>query len=150
MRFVVACLVFAASAMPAFADEKSDKKAEELKWAKGIVTDFLTAIDRGETRQAAAFLSADLKKSHESAFDKAGADFVDSHSNEVRGCKVTFNKEEMSPDVDEAVFRGNFHHEKNGDAEFTIRMIKEKESGKWRVNYFVIGDFTKAETPPKK
>jgi hypothetical protein len=42
--------------------------------------------------------------------------------------------------MDEAAFRGAFRR-KNGEATFAVRVVKEKDSGKWRVGFFAAGEF---------
>jgi hypothetical protein len=48
--------------------------------------------------------------------------------------------EEMAPDKDEASFRGTFKGKK-AEAEFSIRVSKEKDGGKWRVCFFTAGEY---------
>ena len=48
--------------------------------------------------------------------------------------------EEIAPDKDEAVFRGSFKGKK-GEATFSLRVVKEKDGGKWRVSFFAAGPY---------
>jgi hypothetical protein len=54
----------------------------------------------------------------------------------------------MAPDKDEALFRGTFKGKK-GEAAFSLRVVKEKDSGKWRVSFFAAGDYEAPKKPKK-
>jgi hypothetical protein len=112
------------------------KKKAELKWAKEVTADFLDAGLTGNYASAEALLTADFKKAL-----KEGKESVASLFNGPRGAKSwAIGSEEIAPDKDEASFRGAFKGEK-GEATFSLRVAKEKESGKWRVSFFKSADF---------
>jgi hypothetical protein len=148
MRYIVACLLPFAVCATALGDDKPDKKTEELKWAKGIADDFLNAGTRHDADQAVLLLSAEFVKSI--AQQRTTPDsYLHTRFSDVTGAKSSITSEEMAPDKDEGSFRGTFTAE-NGEASFSIRVAKEKESGKWRVSYFVIGDRKKKDDTSKK
>jgi len=54
----------------------------------------------------------------------------------IRGFHTpVFQPEKIAPDEDEASFKGTFKAEQKGFP-FSLRVVKDKESGKWRVSYF--------------
>ena len=148
MRYVIGCCVLFAACATALCGHKPDKKAQELKWAKGIVSDFVSAGARQADDQAVLLLSSDFIKSIKE--QKTTPDsYVHSRFFNLTEAKASITSEEMAPDNDEAVFRGTLAAE-IGEADFTIRVVKEKDSGKWRVNYLVVGRLKKKDEPSKK
>jgi hypothetical protein len=148
MRWVVGCSLLLAACATALGDDKPNKKKEELKWAKGIVIDFLNAGARQNDDQAAVLLSTDFLKLI-SQQKTSPESYVHSRFFDVKAAKASITSEEMAPDQDEAVFRGTFAAD-DGEAGFTIRVVKEKESGKWRVNFFIVSDRKKKDNSSKK
>jgi|GEM_PF-7001086 len=117
------------------ADDMSDKKSAELKWAKGVATDFLNAAFNGKIEQAESLIDSSLKM----AFAKEGEKRVREWLNNTIAIQgfhdPAFESEEIAPDRDEASFKGHFKgNEKR--FQFSLRIVKDKESGKWRVSYF--------------
>ncbi|HVS37780.1 MAG TPA: hypothetical protein VMS17_19640 [Gemmataceae bacterium] len=123
------------------ASQEPDKKDEELKWAKGVAQDFLGAMHKSDQAQAELLMTTQMKAVVQSDmnwmnnFGNAG--FTGGASNEI-------NEETLSPEKDEAAFRGRLDGH-NGfqtpvQSKFTIRLTKDKESGKWRVSFFTYSD----------
>ncbi len=124
-----------------------DKAKAELKWAKGIVEDFFTTGSGPEYKQAVTLMSGELKKTvnpedlvYNRLYEKAGT--------------WTFSSEELSPDGMEAVFRGTVLGKKgsyeNHDATFVARVLKDKDSGAWRIHLFAMTDWKKKEAGAKE
>jgi hypothetical protein len=128
--------------------DKADRKQEELKWSKGVVLDFLVAAVKGEDEQAALLLSEDLRKALEKT-GEPGPTFVHTRFSNNRIRSWQFLAEEIAPDQDEASFQGMFSGEQ-GEAAFSLRVVKVKESGKWRVQLLVLADWKKKENPPNQ
>jgi hypothetical protein len=151
MGRVLACLLVLVSCLPAPAgkksDKKEDKKAAELKWAKEVAADFLSAGARREYASAEALLTAEFKKSL-----KEGSTSVSDRlsSSAIWSAKSwVVEKEEIAPDKDEALFRGKLKND-SGEAEFSVRIVKEGDGGKWRVGFFSFGDWKARAESPKK
>jgi hypothetical protein len=120
---------------------KSQEK--ELQWAKGIASDFMDAGFKRQYRQAVSLMSADMRKNL--TVPEGPETFMVNrfgYTLDQARDKFDVDSGEISPAGDEAVFRGTCSGE-GGQAEFTIRVVKEQDSGKWRVNYFVLGDIKK-------
>lgn len=128
---------------PALADQKDAKKLAELKWAKGVATDFLAAMTAGAVEHAERLLSAELKKQvHgfpnwllDARFDGLG-----------KGYTVT--DEQIAPDRDEASFQGLLQGEKR-EPPYSLRVVRDKDSGLWRVVYFHYGELRDLSAPKK-
>jgi hypothetical protein len=148
MRSVAGCSLLLAIYATALGDDKQEKKTEELKWAKGIVSDFLNAGARQADDQAVLLLSSEFIKSIKEQ-KTTPESYVHSRFFNVTAAKASITSQEMAPDQDEAVFHGAFATD-DGEADFTIRVVKEKDSGKWRVNFFVVGKYKKKDNPSKK
>jgi hypothetical protein len=117
------------------------KKAAELKWAKGVITDFLQSAKQQDYDQAELLMTRDLKET----LDKVNRNFSNGLNgwvghNNLEEATWTFGDEDISPDKDEAVIRGAFHRDKQ-EAKFTFRVVKD--NGKWRVGYVYCGKWTK-------
>ena len=139
-RYAVAVLV-ANLFLPG--QEGGAKKDAEMKWAKEVATDFLRAGLNRDFSTAETLVTADFKKALKEANLTVG-DRLRGVVNDGAESWVVTN-EEMAPDQDEAVVRGTFKG-KNGEAEFSVRVTKEKEGGKWRVCFFTAAEPQK----PKK
>jgi hypothetical protein len=148
MRCVHGCSLLLAICAIALGDDKPERKTEELKWAKGIVSDFLNAGARQADDQAVLLLSGDFIKSIKEQRTTPES-YVHTRFFDVTAAKALITSEEMAPDQDEAVFRGTFSAD-DGQADFTIRVVKDKESGQWRVNYFIVGKYKKKDNSSKK
>jgi hypothetical protein len=150
MTRALTCLLLLLPCAAEPAQDRPDKKAAELKWAKEVVTDFMTAGLRGEHNQAVVLLSAELKKALESTSEPDRTFVYNRFGVYLNGAKAwSVSKEEIAPDMDEAVFRGTCTGDE-GQAEFTVRVVKEKDTGKWRVHLFSVGRWKKPDAPPKK
>jgi hypothetical protein len=104
--------------------QDKDKKEAELKWARSIVKDYLEMLTTNPD-QAPTLLTADLR---EKKIDLTTFDY------HLDLTSLKFTSEEISPDLDEVVFRGTMKQEK-GKQTFKVlfRVVKEKSSGKWRI-----------------
>lgn len=118
---------------------EDDKKAE-LAWAKEVATDFLNAGLGGNYASAETLATAEFKKTlHESG--PSSVTFLLSSAAAGGGAESwSITTEEIAPDKDEAVFRGAFRGKK-GEAAFSVRVVKEKDGGKWRVSFFAAGPY---------
>ncbi len=147
---VVACLI-AASVTAQAGDAKKDA---EIKWAKGVLFDFLQSTKSQEFEQAELLMTKDLKE----AMDKKVREFVPG----LRGWAAqlgieavawSVSSEDISPDKDEAVFIGSFKkpkEETKEEATFKFRLIKDKDNGKWRVSYVHCDGWIGPKVEPKK
>jgi hypothetical protein len=120
---------------PACAADVNRKKAAELRWAKGVARDFLEAAFTGQLEQAESLIDTSLKKSFAKEGEKRLREWLN-NSIGIRGFRApVFRSEKIAPDRDEASFRGTFRDKEKSFA-FSLRVVKDKESGKWRVSYF--------------
>ena len=121
----------------ACATEASEKKAAELKWAKGVASDFLDAAFKGNLEQAESLIDSSLKKT----FGKEGEQRLREWLNNsiaIRGFRApVFQSEEIAPDQDEASFKGTCQGKEQA-FQFSLRVVKDKEGSKWRVSFFQI------------
>jgi hypothetical protein len=125
------------------------KKESELKWAKGVLIDFLQSAKSQEYEQAELLMTKDLKE----AMDKEVRNFLPGlrgwlGANNLESATWTISGEDVSPEKDEAKFSGLFKKDKD-EAEFTFRVIKEKDSGKWRVAFVHCGKWAAVKVGPK-
>lgn len=134
------------------ADEKSDEKDDEksaarkvaeLKWAKGVATDFLEATFDWRIEQAEALIDAGLKKS----FQKGGENSLREWLNNTICIRMyhdaVIESESLAPDQDEASFKGKLKAGEGTQARsisFSLRVAKDAETGKWRVSFIHIKD----------
>ena len=130
------------------ADEKADdksaaRKVAELKWAKGVATDFLEATFDWRIEQAEALIDASLKKS----FQKGGENSLREWLNNTICIRMyhdaVIESEELAPDQDEASFKGKLKAGEGAQARsisFSLRVAKDAETGKWRVSFIHIKD----------
>ena len=113
--------------------------------------DFLAAMFKGEDNQGQAQLL--MTKEH-LAVVQADMNWYNHFSNAGfarSGSSATIAEETLSPEKDEAVFRGRLDGRFNDGAvqsKFTLRLTKDKESGKWRVSFFTYADPTPVEKKP--
>jgi hypothetical protein len=126
------------------------KKTEDLKWAKEVATDFVNSVLHQN------LIAADMLVAEE--FQKAAKakTFRDGSATEALYGLVTvgavgwsIESEVISPDADEAVFRGTFKHA-GGDSELSVRVAKQHESGKWRVFFYDIAPIKALDENHKK
>jgi hypothetical protein len=139
--FAVVCLLLGCAAV--VASEEGTKKDAELKWAKEVASDFLTAGLQRNYDSAEALATADFKKAlkerNNSVTDQLHRVVL---VGEAESWEMTYA--EIAPDQDEALFRGVFKAKK-GEAAFAVRVAKEKEGGKWRVCFFSAGEYKEPE-----
>ncbi|HKD38081.1 MAG TPA: metallophosphoesterase [Pirellulales bacterium] len=116
----------------------SAKKTEELKWAKEVATDFVNSV------QHQNLASADMLVAEEFQKTARAKTFRDGSAAEALYGLVTvgaagwsIENETISPDTDEAVFRGTFKHA-GGDWVLSVRVAKQRDGGKWRVIFYDI------------
>jgi hypothetical protein len=141
MSQVLAAMVLLAGDAP----QDLDRKANELRWAKGVAEDFLAAALAGDDKAAASLIDATLKAAHAKDGETAFASWINNALAIQRYSNAAIKTETIAPDSDEAVFRGSMLRlEPNQIYDFSIRVVKEKESGKWRVSMF---RWSRAETP---
>jgi hypothetical protein len=140
---VVSALVMDDCGADASAQDRPDKKTAKLRWANAVATDFMTAGVRGEYEQATLLLSDELKKAIQNS-GEPGPTFIGNRFNiALQGAKSwSITTANIAPDYDEAVFRGIASRD-DEEAEFTVRVGKEKETGTWRVNLFLAGAWKK-------
>jgi hypothetical protein len=128
-------LVASCLTLPVFAGEADSKKAAELAWAKGVAEDFLDAAFAGKGEQAQALVDSSLK----SVLAKEGEQRLGEWLNNSIAIKgfhdPVIRTEAIAPDQDEAAFKGTFQKGQK-PMQFSLRVVKDKESGKWRVSYF--------------
>jgi len=149
VRFLAGLLLLGTGAVAA-QDAAEVKKAAELRWAMEVARDFLTAGTRGEYDQATVLLAADLKQALEKSSEPGPTFLNNRFTGHLRSAKTwSFGAGEIAPDMDESVHRGKFSGEA-GEADFTVRVAKEKDGGKWRVNQFTVGEWKKQPAPPGK
>ncbi len=120
---------------PADGADANEKKAAELKWAKGVATDFFDVAFTGKLEQAESLIDSSLQM----AFAKDGETRLREWLNNsiaIRGfVDPVFQSEEIAPDQDEAFFKGTFKTKEKG-FQFSLRVVKDKANGKWRIGYF--------------
>lgn len=133
---IAACLfaiIFISPAAPAA--EGDSKKSSELAWARSVAEDFLNAALAGQGEQAQQLLDSSLKE----AFAKEGEHRLREWLNNsiaIHGYQQPeIRSEAIAPDQDEAVFKGTFRKQQQ-PLQFTLRVVKDKASDKWRVTYF--------------
>src|SRR5206468_724793 len=105
---------------------------------KEVAVDFLNAGLQNNYASAEALVTAEFKR-----VLKEGSTSVTDRLSEVMGNGAeawSVTSEGMAPDKDEALFRGTFKG-KQGEAPFSLRVVKEKEGGKWRIGFFAAGGF---------
>jgi hypothetical protein len=140
VRSLVAGILLASLSMESAAlagDE--DRKADDLKWARGVAADFLDAAFQGHLEQAEALVDPSLGQAFARQGDGRLREWLN-NSIAIQGFRAPdLGAGEMSPDADEAVFRGSFRRDK-AEFRFTLRVAKGKETGKWRVSHFRFGE----------
>jgi hypothetical protein len=127
---------------PACAADAGEKKTAELKWAKGVAVDFFDAAFSGQFEQAESMIDSSLKASFAKEGERRLREWLN-NSIAIQGFRApVFQSETIAPDQDEASFQGTFQAknfsspEKEKSFTFSLRVVKDKESSKWRVCYF--------------
>jgi hypothetical protein len=134
---------------PGAAKDTPPSRAEELKWAKGVAEDFLNLAFAGDLKHAQALIDTSLKNAYAQEGERALWEWLN-NSIAIRGYRSpTIREELLSPAGDEASFRGEFKRveELMPDRKYTfnLRVVKEKDSGKWRVSLFTFREVTKGQ-----
>jgi hypothetical protein len=119
--------------------EVSDRQLAEVKWAKEIVLDFFAAAKASFDEQAVNLLAPELKKL---IHPEASGTWLHNRFRLHNIDSWSVTSEVMSPEKDEVLFRGTFRG-LQGDAPFSVRVVKEKDGGKWRIMFFAVGDWKK-------
>ena len=130
------------------ADEKADdksaaRKVAELKWAKGVATDFLEATFDWRIEQAEALIDASLKKSFQKGGENSLREWLNNTICIRKYHDAVIESEELAPDQDEASFKGKLKAGEGAQARsisFSLRVAKDAETGKWRVSFIHIKD----------
>ena len=148
-----ACIALVAVCPTASRADDDAKKKAELKWARGVADDFLAAMKRGETESAVGLLTAEYAKSI------AGKGSAAAGLDRLLGTtaftfeKATVTDESISPDRDEVQLKGELVRASNDTTEsvsaFVLRVVKEKETGRWRIG-FVGTEASVSRPKPKK
>jgi hypothetical protein len=142
---------------------ESGQKAAELAWARDMADDFLAAALAGRMEAAKAVLTPEYQRTFDNTVDirplvknpktrrlflqgqpltivtDEDGRMIMQNDKPVTKLNIVFRKfhiemAKIAPDADEAVFKGKLSGEAEGS--FTVRVIKEKKSGKWRVSFF--------------
>jgi len=141
----VSVLLLAGSAPPKVGDE--GKRAEELKWARGIAMDFFAVAGRSRA-EAEGLLSPEFFKAVSEQRDWTFFGELDKH--DWNDPKIT--TEEMAPNGNEVILKGTLkrteyviernedntersRREKTLEADFTVRIVRESPDGVWRIRY---------------
>jgi hypothetical protein len=140
MNFLAACVLGTAVLLSATAGGQENKvaKAVEMEWAKGVAEDFLAAAISGDSKSAEALVDASLKAAHMREGENVFSSWIQYSIGGQQFTAAAIAKEAMSPDQDEAVFRGTMQRntEPKELFDFSLRVVKEKDGGKWRVSMF--------------
>jgi hypothetical protein len=127
-RFVLLAVVLIANPL-ALGHDKASKA--ETEWAKGVVTDYLKAARKDDWHQARQLLTAELRKGYEKNGFPAPRGYM---------LKWVFSRDQIAPDGNEVVLEGilsSRQGDKGLEFEFTVRVVKIKASGQWRIDYFL-------------
>ena len=133
---LLTCALLCGLAPPAARGE--DAKKAELAWAKEVATDFLNAGLTGNYAGAEALATPEFKKTLKESGPSSVTFILSSAAGGAESWAIA--TEEIAPDKDKAVFRGSFKGKK-GEATFSLRVVKEKDGGKWRVSFFAAGPY---------
>lgn len=137
-------LALLALSLPTTWAAEESKKDAELRWAKGVAEDFLNAAFWGELEQAESLLDATFKKAFATQGEKRLREWLNNSIGTQGFRSPVVSSEEISPDQDEASFKGTFKGI-SSPYQFSLRVVKDKESGKWRVNYLQFNEVKKAK-----
>jgi hypothetical protein len=143
---MVGCFFFASTCVTLGKDKT--KKKEELVWAKEVVTDFLNAGLHFNYLSAATLVTNDFKTALKEGNGSLDVVLRDSLVN-TGALSWTITSEMISPTKDEALFRGTLRS-KTAESTFSIRVTKDKETQKWRINFFSSSPFKSRTETPKK
>jgi hypothetical protein len=124
---LISAFVLLANAQPVLCADSDD-----IHWAKEVAADFFESTLAREPAQVEALMSAHLKSVQNGAY------FVNQIL-EGWYSSYAFTDQRIAPDRNEIRFKGTLDgelKEKKVQAAFVIRVAKEKESNRWRVDYF--------------
>jgi hypothetical protein len=130
--FVVALVGCGQSTPPTGPDSTP---APELKWARTVAETFLSdVLSAGGDRYREG-----MNNCTEAFRRRYNSEGVFLETPELSGSKDhpaswAITSEELSPNGDEAIFNGTITSRRQGT--FSIRVVQEKEAGRWRVDYF--------------
>jgi hypothetical protein len=136
-RFLTSTLLCGLAPLAA---RSEDAKKAELAWAKEVAADFLSAGLSGNYASAEALATPEFKKTLQESGPTSVTSLLSSAAAGGGAESWSISTEEIAPDKDEAMFRGTFRGKK-GEAAFSVRVIKEKDGGKWRVGFFAAGPY---------
>jgi hypothetical protein len=137
LNFLAAWVLGAATLFAGPAGGQENKKAIELEWAKGVAEDFLAAAIAGDSRSAELLVDTTMKASFARKGESALSYWLNNSVAIQHFSQPAIAKEAISPDDDEAVFRGTMQRSEPKEVyDFAVRVVKEKDGGKWRVSMF--------------
>ncbi len=138
VNFVAACVLGAVALFAGAASGQENRKALEMEWAKGVAEDFLEAAIKGDDRSAESLVDTTMKARFAREGESALSNWLNNSVAIQHFSQPEISTESMSPDDDEAAFRGTMQRQADPKEpfEFSLRVVKEKESGKWRVSMF--------------
>jgi hypothetical protein len=145
IRPIAVCVLAFLLASSVDADENEIRQAE-MKWARGVASDFLSATKRQDSANVESLLTPEYAKllKERTAFYPEPAEAVYERTKTFE--KWTITTGELSPDRDEALFKGEIESS-TGTREFALRVVKDKPANRWRVGFLSVEE----EKPhPKK
>jgi hypothetical protein len=158
-RFVcVSFLAFASLSVAVAADPKDRrpevveqpdaKNAARVKWAKGVLADFLDSAFAGDLITASALFSPEFVQGAKEDGPNGLSNFL---AKRLWGSFNTFKviSEEMDPDGGEVVLKGELLG-KSRNADFKARVAREGVGGKWSIRYFVVKERKEPDKPKAK
>ena len=133
--FVVALVGCSQTTPSTSAEDSTPAKPPELKWARTVAETFLSdALSAGGDRYREG-----MNNCTEAFRRRYNAEGVFYETPDLTGSKDhpatwAITSEELSPDGNEAIFNGTITSRRQGT--FSIRVVQEKDAGRWRVDYF--------------
>jgi hypothetical protein len=131
-------------------DGPGDKKKSEAEWAKAVAVDFLKSVQAKETKQSLQLLTPKLAARLEQVADVKRSIQPPTPLHEGSVDSWEFASEKVAPDKDEVAFGGKVVGKYSGssyESSFTIRVVKDKDAGRWRIDYFL---FEECKARPAK
>jgi hypothetical protein len=122
------------------------KKDEELKWARGVADDFFVSLKKQDQANVEALLTPDYAKllQERSTFKSKPGDVLWEKIQSMNTTTITSSQ--MSPESNEAVFKGQFESPESTQA-FTLRVVKDKPTSLWRVGLMMVDDYKQKPKP---
>ncbi len=131
-------------------DAASEKKAEELMWAKDVAADFVSAVLHQNLQAAEMVMAEEYKKTQKDPTQWSQSPLYSLYGIATQGAADwTIERQSIAPDQDEAVFRGPLKYG-NNEAELSVRVVKESPRAKWRVSFYDVGPAKARDSSPKK